>query len=98
MGKDVGETVTVTAKDIINGLWDMANTSPSKTRGKIGSQKSALRGLLSMKVGLDFIVRRPAAELDELGRREVCSPNLNAILRELAGVELLRRKTLRARA
>jgi hypothetical protein len=86
--------VTVTAKDIIIGLWNIANLDPSKTNGKIGSQKRAFKELLKIRSGVEFVVCKPWAELDELARRGVCSANLRTILPELAGVALQRRKVL----
>jgi hypothetical protein len=88
--------MTITANDIITWLWELANTTPSKTRGKkTGSQKSALKLLLDIRGGLEFIVRRPEEELEELERQGICSANLRAVLRELARVELQRRQALR---
>src|ERR1700738_4998911 len=86
--------MTITANDIITGFWDMANRDPSKTNGKTGSQNRAFKELLKMRGGVEFIVCRPWAELDELARRGVCSANLRTILPELAGVALQRRKVL----
>ena len=86
--------MTITANDIITGFWDIANRDPSKTNGKTGSQKRAFKELLKIRGGVEFIVCRPWAELDELARRGVCSANLRTILPELAGVALQRRKVL----
>lgn len=79
--------MTVTATDIIIRLSDLANTPPRKTRGKIGSQKSAFTLLFEIDGGVGFIACRSATELEELGGRRICSPNLSAILREMASVE-----------
>jgi hypothetical protein len=88
--------MTITANDIITTLWELANTTRSKTRGKkTGSQKFALKLLLDIRGGLEFIVRRPGEELEELERQGICSANLRAVLRELARVELQRRQALR---
>ena len=91
--------MTITANDIITRLWELANTTPSKTKGKnTGSQKSALKLLLDIRGGLEFIARRPEEELEELERQGICSANLRAVLRELARVELQRQRALRALA
>jgi hypothetical protein len=87
--------MTVTATDIIIRLSDLANTPPRKTRGKIGSQKSAFTLLFEIDGGVGFIACRSATELEELGGRRICSPNLSAILREMASVELQWREKLR---
>jgi hypothetical protein len=87
-------TITITANDSIIGFWHIANLDPSKTNGKTGSQKRAFKELLKIRDGVEFIVCRPWAELDELARRGVCSANLRTILPELAGVALQRRKVL----
>jgi hypothetical protein len=87
-------TITITANDIITGFWDIANLDPSKTKGKIGNQKRAFKELLKIRGGVEFIICRPWAELDELARRGVCSANLRSILPELVGVALQRRKIL----
>jgi hypothetical protein len=87
-------TITITANDIITGFWDIATRDPSKTNGKIGSQKRAFKELLKLRGGVEFVVCRPWAELDELARRGVCSANLRTILPELVGVALQRRKIL----
>jgi hypothetical protein len=87
-------TVTITAKDIIIRFWDLANRDPSKTNGKIGSQKRAFKLLLSISGGVEFIAREPRAELDELARRGVCSANLRTVLPELVSVALQRRRIL----
>jgi hypothetical protein len=87
-------TITITANDIIIRFWDLANRDPSKTNGKIGSQKRAFKELLSISGGVEFIARHPWAELDELARRGVCSANLRTVLPELTGVALQRRKVL----
>jgi hypothetical protein len=87
-------TITITANDIITRFWDIANLDPSKTKGKVGSQKRAFKELLKIRGGVGFIACQPWAELDELARRGVCSDNLRTILPELVGVALQRRKVL----
>ena len=76
-------TIAITANDIITGFWDIATRDPSKTKGKIGSQKRAFKYLLKIRGGVSFIAGRPATELDELARRGVCSSDLRAILLEM---------------
>jgi len=86
--------MTITADYIISTVWELANTNPSETGGKTGSQKRAFRLLLVIRGGAGFIACRPEAELAELGRRGICSANLGKILRNMAGVELQRRQGL----
>jgi hypothetical protein len=73
-------------------VWELANMDPSKTAGKTGSQTHAFRLLLVTHGGIEFLASKPAIELEELGRRGVCSSNLHMILRQLAGVELRHRR------
>src|ERR1700730_14727717 len=80
--------MTTTDNFIISQVWELANMDPNKTGGKTGSQTRAFRLLLVTHGGIEFIACRPATELEELGRRGVCSSNLHMILRQLAGVEL----------
>lgn len=87
-------TITIATNDIIIRFWDLANLDPSKTNGKIGSQKRAFKLLLGISGGVGFIACQPWAELDELARRGVCSANSRTVLPELAGVALQRRKVL----
>jgi hypothetical protein len=87
--------MTITADDILIGFWRLASTPPSETTGSTRIQKSAFRQLLQIADGFGFIACRPRTELEELGRLGICSPNLSAILREIAGVELQRRRKLR---
>ena len=86
--------MTITANYIISKVWELANTDPSKTGGKTGSQKRAFKMLLDIGGGVEFIVSRPVAELEELARRGVCSARVGTVLRELARVELQRRRAL----
>ena len=86
--------MTVTAAEIRIGIWRLVNKPPSKTNGNTRIQKSAFRQLLQIRGGFELIASRPATELEELGRRRICTPNLNAILQELAGVELRKREKL----
>ena len=86
--------MTVTADYIISTVWELANTNPSHTGGKTGSQKRAFRLLLLIRGGIGFLACQPEADLAELGRRGICSANLGTILRKMAGVELQRRRGL----
>jgi hypothetical protein len=87
--------MTITEQDIITRLWEIANSPTSKARGTIGGRRSAFKLLLEIRGGFGFIASRPATELQGLGRRGICSPNLGTIMREIAGVELQRREKLR---
>jgi len=84
--------MTITADYIISTVWELANTNPSETGGKTGSQVRAFRLLLLIRGGIGFIACRPEPELAELGRRGICSAKLGTILRKMAGVELQRRR------
>jgi|SRR4051812_36386071 hypothetical protein len=85
----------ITAQNIQIGLWQMVKKPQSKIHGNTRIQKSAFRQLLQIAGGVGFLAFQPAAELRDLGRRGICTPNLNAILQELAGVELRKREKLR---
>ena len=67
---------------------------PSQTKGKTHVQRAAFRELLKVRGGVEFLVYRPAQELEELGLREVCSAELMTILRNLVGLEVERRRLL----
>jgi|SRR5580698_22431 hypothetical protein len=86
--------VTITAEDIITGLWDIATRNPSKANRKRGNQKRAFKLILDIRGGVGFIACRPKTEIDELARRGVCSPDLPTILWEMAEIELQWRKGL----
>lgn len=79
---------------MIQKLWQLANTDPNRTGGKIGSQRRAFRLVLDIRGGAGFIACRPKAELAALGRRGICAGNLHMILRQMAGFELQRRQSL----
>jgi hypothetical protein len=88
-------TITITANDSITGFWDIANRDPSKTNGKIGSQKRAFKELLRIRGGVEFIACHSTGQsLDELVRRGVCSAKQRTILPDLVGVALQRRIVL----
>jgi hypothetical protein len=87
------ETMTITPNEIIAIVWELATKDPSKTARKTSSQKRAFRLLLDIRGGVGFI-GRPEAELEELGRRGICSTNVGTILRKIAHVELQRRRGL----
>jgi hypothetical protein len=88
------ETMTITPNEIIARVWELATADPGKTGRKTSSQKQAFRLLLRIRGGVAFIACRPKAELEELGRRGICSTNVGAILRKIAHVELQRRRGL----
>jgi hypothetical protein len=80
---------------IITGLWDLANQALRQTQGKISTQRAAFRELIECSGGVDFLICRPLAEIEELGRRGICPVHLPTTLREMTGVELRRRQKLR---
>ena len=80
---------------MIKSLWEIANTPPESTRAKINSQR-ALRTLLEVRGGVDFVLARPKEEQEELRRRGIWGGPI--IIRELAGLELERRRLLVALA
>jgi hypothetical protein len=82
----------ITDNDILTQLWDWTNTPPSQTKGKTVSQQSAFKLLLDVPGGVEFIIYRPAGEIEELGRRGICSANLPMLLRKMAGVEAKKRQ------
>jgi hypothetical protein len=86
--------MTITPNEIISMVWELATKEPNKTAGKTSSQKRAFRLLLRIRGGVEFIACRPKAELEELGRRGICSTNVGAILRKMVQVELQRRSGL----
>jgi hypothetical protein len=88
------ETMTITPNEIIAIVRELATKDPSKTGRKTSSQKQAFRLLLRIRGGVAFIACRPKAELEELGRRGICSTKVGAILRKMAQVELQRRSGL----
>ncbi len=88
----------ITDNDTLTQLWDWASTPPGQTKGKTDSQQSAFKLLLDVPGGIEFIIYRPAEEIEELGRRKVCSANLPMLLREMAGVESKRRQVRRGLA
>jgi hypothetical protein len=76
---------------MITSLWEIANTPPETTRAKINSQR-ALRTLLEVRGGVEFVLARPKEEQEELRRRGIWDGPI--IIRELAGLELERRRLL----
>jgi hypothetical protein len=60
------EEVTITANEIITKLWKLLNTSPSKTGGLTGSQRAALKLLLEIRGGEEFMTSRPQGEIEGL--------------------------------
>ena len=84
--------MTFNVNKVITGLWELANTPPSKTRGKIGSQKRALKLLLEIRGEVEFVISRRPEELEELERRGICSNP--AILQDLALLEIQRRRLM----
>jgi hypothetical protein len=82
----------ITDNDTLTQLWDWASTPPSQTKGKTDSQQSAFKLLLDVPGGIEFIIYRPAEEIEKLGRRKVCSANLPVRLREMAGVVAKQRR------
>jgi hypothetical protein len=82
------ETMTITPNEIIAIVWELATAEPGKTGRKTSSQKQAFRLLLRIRGGVAFIACRPTAELEELGRRGICSTKVGAILRKMVQVEL----------
>jgi hypothetical protein len=71
-------------------LWNLANTPLDTTLGKRHAQKRALRVLLSIRGGIDYIISRPPEDLVELERRDIWDGPI--MLRELARLELERRR------
>ena len=79
---------------IISKLWRLATVDPRQTDGKTGAQKHAFKLLLDIQGGVEFLTGRPKTELTALGQDGICSANLHVILRELARLELGRRRGL----
>ena len=77
--------MTFNVDEMIRSLWTLANTPPCETRGRNGNQKRALKLLLEIGGGVEFVVSRPPEELEELERRGICSSP--AILQDLALLE-----------
>jgi len=86
--------MTITPNEIISRVWGIANVDPCKTGQKTSAQKRAFRLLLRIRGGVAFLACRPRAELEELGRRGICSTKAAAILRKMAAVELQKRRGL----
>ena len=78
--------------DMIRSLWNITNTPPAETSGKLGTQRRALRLLLEIRGGVEFVITRPKEEREELVRRGIWPGEI--ILQELASVELQRRRLL----
>jgi hypothetical protein len=74
-----------------DSLWKLAN-GQGDTRGKMGSQKRALKLLLEIRGGVEFVISRRPEELEELERRGICSSP--AILQDLALLEIQRRRLM----
>jgi hypothetical protein len=77
---------------MITQLWMRANRPPCEIRGRIGSQKRALKPLLEIRGGVEFVVSRPPEGLDELERRGIWAGP--AILQDLALLEIQRRRLM----
>ena len=58
--------VTITANEIITKLWKLLNTSPIKTGGLTGSQRAALKLLLEIRGGEEFLTSRLHGEIEGL--------------------------------
>src|SRR4030081_445940 len=82
----------ITDNNILTQLWAWASAPQSQTKGKTDSQRSAFKLLLDVPGGVEFVVYRPAEEIEELGRRGVCFANLLMLLGKLAGVEAKKRQ------
>ena len=82
----------ITDNNILTQLWAWASAPQSQTKGKTDSQRSAFKLLLEVPGGVEFVVYRPAEEIEELGRRGICSANLPMLLRKMAGVEAKKRQ------
>lgn len=78
--------------EMIRNLWRVANTPPVRTEWRVATQKRALRLLLVIRGGVDFVVSQPETALQELGQRGVWQGRI--ILQELAKIELQRRRLL----
>jgi hypothetical protein len=78
--------------EMIRRLWNIANTLPAKTRGKVGAQRRAFRSLLEIRGGVEFVITRPEEELEQLVQRGIWQGQV--ILQELASLELQRRRGL----
>ena|SRR5512133_2113637 len=78
--------------DMHISLWKLASTSLVKTGGKIGPQRRALRLLLEIRGGVEFVITRPKEELEGLIRFGIWQGEV--ILQELASLELQRRRML----
>ena len=76
---------------MIKSLWEIVNTPPENTRAKINSQRT-LRTLLEVRGGVEFVLAKPKEEQEELRRRGIWDGTI--IIRELAGLELERRRLL----
>ena len=76
---------------LITSLWEIANTPPQTTQEKANSQR-ALQQLLEVRGGVEFVLARPKEEQEELRRRGIWDGPI--IIRELAGLELERRRLL----
>jgi hypothetical protein len=81
---------------MMTSLWGVVNTPPANTREQIATQQHALRLLLETRGGVEFVLARPKEEQEELRRRGVWDGPI--IIRELAGLELKRRRLLVALA
>jgi hypothetical protein len=56
----------ITASEIIGGLWSILNIQSPNKRGLRGSQVAALKELLDVRGGKEFIANRPQSEVEGL--------------------------------
>ena len=76
---------------MIASLWKLVTRHPAENADKT-CQRRALRLLLQVRGGCEFVISRPNKELDELAQRGIWQEPV--ILQELAGLELQRRRLL----
>jgi len=60
------EQVTITASEIITGLWGLLNAQPAKDGTLRGSQRTALHELLTIRGGQEFVRARAGSEVEKL--------------------------------
>lgn len=58
----------ITRQRLLERVWELANIPPSQTNNTVEGQCQALKLLLRMRGGEEFIASKPATEVEQLQR------------------------------
>lgn len=68
--------MAITNRELLERVWELANIPPTQTNNTVIGQCQALKLLVSIRGGEEFLASRPATEIEQLRNRGVLQGSL----------------------